>query len=283
MATAVFFHAHPDDEALSTGGTMLMASRAGHRVVLVCATDGSRGETPGLDDSQEPTGEELAEIRGDELRTAAALLGVHRVVMLGYRDSGMAGDPANQDPGCFWQADELDAAERLAAVLIQEQADLLTCYDDNGTYGHPDHVKVHRVGVEAAELAGVDVVYEATLHRDHFRSSMKELMRMAAEAGLDPPREQDQADFEAELDEGTVGVEGTRITHHIDVRAALAAKRAAIRAHASQIPSDSFFVVLPDEAFELAFGTEWFIRRGAATGGASSTDLFAALDADSIS
>ena len=101
---------------------------------------------------------------------------------------------------------------------------------------------------------------------------------MAAEAGIDPIQEQDQAEFEAELDEGTVGVEGTRITHHIDVRAALDAKRAAIRAHASQIPADSFFVALPDAAFELAFGTEWFIRRGAASGDATSTDLFAALD-----
>ena len=280
MATAVFFHAHPDDEALSTGGTMSLASRAGHRVVLVCATDGSLGETPGLDDSHSPTAAQLAEMRETELHTAAGLLGVHRVVMLGYRDSGMAGDPANEDPDCFWQADDLEAAERLAEVLGDEQADLLTCYDANGTYGHPDHIKVHRVGVRAAELAGVGVVYEATLHRDHFRSSMKELMRMAAEAGIDPIREQDQAEFEAELDGGTVGVEGTRITHHIDVRAALDAKRAAIRAHASQIPADSFFVALPDEAFELAFGTEWFIRRGAASGDATSTDLFAALDAE---
>ena len=283
MATAVFFHAHPDDEALSTGGTMLLASRAGHRVVLVCATDGSRGETPGLDDHQAPTAERLAEIREAELREAAELLGVHRVVMLGYRDSGMAGDPANEDPDCFWQADDSGAAERLAEVLGGEQAELLTCYDVNGTYGHPDHMKVHRVGVRAAELAGVDVVYEATLHRDHFRTSMKELMRMAAEAGLDPSLEQDQSEFEAELDEGTIGVDGTQITHHIDVRAALDGKRAAIRAHVSQIPAESFFVALPDEAFELAFGTEWFIRRGSTVSGATSTDLFAALDADSTS
>jgi LmbE family N-acetylglucosaminyl deacetylase len=278
MATAVFFHAHPDDEALSTGGTMWLASHGGHRVVLVCATDGSRGETPGLDDGQEPEAERLAEMREAELRTAAELLGVHRVVMLGYRDSGMAGDPANADPECFWQADDRDAARRLAEILSEEQADLLTCYDANGTYGHPDHIKVHRVGVRAAELAGVDVVYEATLNREHFRSSMKELMRMAAEAGLDPSREQDRADFEAELDEGTVGVDGARITHCIDVRSALDAKRAAIRAHVSQIPADSFFVALPDEAFQLAFGAEWFIRRGAAAGDATSTDLFAALD-----
>ncbi|MYH43230.1 MAG: GlcNAc-PI de-N-acetylase [Acidimicrobiaceae bacterium] len=278
MATAVFFHAHPDDEALSTGGTMLLASDAGHRVVLVCATDGSRGETPGLDDGQELEAEGLAEMREAELHTAAGLLGVHRVVMLGYRDSGMAGDPANEDPECFWQADDGEAAERLAEVLSEEQADLLTCYDANGIYGHPDHIKVHRVGVRAAELAGVDLVYEATLNREHFRSTMKELMRMAAEAGLDTIRERDQAEFEAELDDGTIGVDSARITHHIDVSAALDAKRAAIRAHVSQIPADSFFVALPDEAFALVLGTEWFIRRGAAGGDATSTDLFAALD-----
>ena len=183
-------------------------------------------------------------------------------------------------PAVSGRRDDSEAAERLAAVLRHEGADLLTCYDDNGTYGHPDHIKVHRVAVKAAELAGVDVVYEATLDRDHFRSSMDQLMSMAAEAGLESIPEQDQAEFEAELDEGTFGVEGARITHHIDVRPALAAKRAALRAHASQIPPDSFFVALPDEAFELVFGTEWFICRDAAAGGASSIDLFAALDGD---
>ena len=278
MATAVFFHAHPDDEALSTGGTMLLASQAGHRVVLVCATDGSRGETPGLDGSEAPTGGDLATIREAELQRAAELLGVHRLVMLGYGDSGMRGDPANEDPDSFWQADVEEAAAALAAILAQEHADLITCYDANGVYGHPDHVMVHRVGVRAAELAGVGLVYEATLHRDHFRASMKELMRMAAEAGLDPSAEQDQSEFEAELDEGSIGVDGALITHHVDVRSALDRKRAAMRAHASQIPADSFMVALPDEAFELAFGTEWFIRRGLTAGDAAATDLFAPLE-----
>ena len=257
---------------------MLMASRAGHRVVLVCATDGALGETAGLGGVGRPDGFDLAEVRESELRAAAQILGVHRVEMLGYRDSGMAGDPANDDPGCFWQADDAEAAERLATVLRDERADLLTCYDANGNYGHPDHIKVHRVGVRAAELAGVGLVYEATLHRDHFRASMKELMRMAAEAGLDPSAEQDQAEFEAELDEGSIGVDGAFITHHIDVRSALHRKRAAMRAHASQIPADSFMVALPDKAFELAFGTEWFIRRGHPAGGAAATDLFAPLE-----
>ena len=257
---------------------MLMASRAGHRVVLVCATDGALGETAGLGGVERPDGFDLAAVRESELRAAAEILGVHRVEMLGYGDSGMAGDPANDDPGCFWQADAAEAAARLATILRDERADLLTCYDANGNYGHPDHIKVHRVGVRAAELAGVGLVYEATLHRDHFRASMKELMRMAAEAGLDPSAEQDQAEFEAELDEGSIGVDGAFITHHVDVRSALDRKRAAMRAHASQIPADSFMVALPDKAFELAFGTEWFIRRGHAAGNAPATDLFAPLE-----
>ena len=278
MATAVFFHAHPDDEALSTGGTMLLASRAGHRVVLVCATDGSRGETPGLDGSESPTGEELAAIRAAELESAAGLLGVHRLVMLGYGDSGMRGDPNNEDPDCFWQADLEEAAGRLAAVLTEEQADLITCYDANGTYGHPDHVMVHRVGVRAAELAGVGLVYEATLHRDYFRASMKELMRLAAEAGFDLSGDQDQSEFEAELEGGSIGVDGDLVTHHIDVSTTLDRKRAAFRAHASQIPSDSFMVALPDVAFEMAFGTEWFIRRGHDAADPPATDLFATLE-----
>ena len=280
MATAVFFHAHPDDEAIATGGTMLLASRAGHRVVLVCATDGARGETPGLDgqDGQEGAdGIDLAAVRAAELRAAAEILEVHRVEMLGFGDSGMAGDPANDDPGCFWQADEDEAAERLAAVLRDERADLLTCYDANGNYGHPDHIKVHQVGVRAAELAGVELVYEATIHRDHFRASMKEMARMAAEAGLDTGASEEQAEFEAELERGTIGVDGALVTHCIDVRAVLDEKRAAMRAHASQIPADSFLVALPDEALELGFGTEWFVRRGVPAEDPPETDLFAPL------
>ena len=277
MATAVFFHAHPDDEAIATGGTMLLASRAGHRVVLVCATDGARGETPGLDGQNSADELDLAEVRASELLVAAKILGVHRVEMLGYGDSGMAGDPANDDPDCFWQADEDEAAERLAVVLRDERADLLTCYDANGNYGHPDHIKVHRVGVRAAERAGVELVYEATIHRDHFRASMKEMARMAAEAGLDTSASEEQAEFEAELERGTIGTDGTLITHGIDVRAVLAEKRAAMRAHVSQIPADSFLVALPDPALELGFGTEWFIRRGVRVTDPPETDLFAPL------
>ena len=277
-ATGVFFHAHPYDEALATGGTMLLASRAGHRVIVVCATDGALGETPGLDAPEGPQGLDLAAVREAELRDSAGVLGVHEVVMLGYRDSGMAGEAGNEHPDCFWQADLDEAAGRLAAILRDERADLLTVYDADGTYGRPDHIMVRRVGVRAAELAGVGVVYEAAIDRDHFRAAMKEMVQAAAADGLDAASQNEIAEFEAEVDRGTIGVDGSRITHRIDVRAGLSEKRAAMRAHASQIPAESFLMSLPHEAFERAFGTEWFIRRDPPANGRQGTDLFATLE-----
>ena len=111
MATAVFFHAHPDDESISTAGTMILASAAGHRVVLVTATDGALGEpTPG----SIPEGSTLADVRAAELLQAADVMGVHRVEMLGYPDSGMAGEATSEISDCFWQAPVEDAARRLA-------------------------------------------------------------------------------------------------------------------------------------------------------------------------
>lgn len=95
----------------------------------------------------------MAERRVGELAESARILGVARLELLGYRDSGMAGTPANEDPACFWQAPVEEAAARLARILAEERADVLTVYDEHGTYGHPDHVHVHRVGVRAAELA----------------------------------------------------------------------------------------------------------------------------------
>ncbi len=295
MATAVFFHAHPDDEVLSTGGTMALASRAGHRVVVVCATDGARGQplasdslgpdrsfSPGRAD---PSGAfeggsvpDLAAVREAELRAAAQILGVHRVEMLGYVDSGMEGEPGNDDPDCFWQADLDGAAARLSAILVEERADLLTCYDDWGTYGHPDHIQVHRVGVRAAEMAGVGLVYEATVDRDHFKVVAAEVMAMMADPGPDGGMdESDLAELRSEVGEGRLGVDAATITHRVDVSSVVVEKRSALAAHASQVPESSFFLSLPMGAFATVFGTEWFRRRGAMPGSATGSDLFAVL------
>jgi LmbE family N-acetylglucosaminyl deacetylase len=169
MATLVCFHAHPDDEAIATGGVMAAAADAGHRVVLVLATRGEHGE---VDDGVLGEGETLAERRVLEVHAAAEILGVARVAFLDYVDSGMVGTPTNDEPGSFWSSDVEEAAQRLASVLREEQADVLTVYDAHGGYGHPDHIQVHRVGVRAAELAGTARVYEATMNRDHLKAGI---------------------------------------------------------------------------------------------------------------
>ena len=263
--TLVSFHAHPDDEAIQTGGTIARAAAAGHRVVLVFATRGEVGE---VDDGFLDPGETLAERRTRECADAAAILGAARVAFLGYRDSGMAGEPTNDDPDAFWQADLEDAAGRLAAILVEEDAAVLTVYDERGGYLHPDHIQVHRVGIRAGELAGTPRVYEATADRDHFIETVAlaraTLTDEVAETMGELP---DPSEFATNFSPSHV------ITTRVDVAPYLATKRAALAAHASQIGEESFFATMPDDMFALAFGTEWFIRRGAPEG-TSETWLF---------
>jgi len=255
VATLVTFHAHPDDEAIACGGTMARAAAAGHRVVLVTATAGECGEVA---DGILGPGETLGERRRQELADAAAILGVARVEILGYRDSGMIGTPENEDPNCFWQTPVDEAASRLARILAEERPDAFTVYDDHGNYGHPDHIQVYRVGVRAAEMAAVERVYEATINRDHFRR----LMARAAELGLgdvgDLPDMEDVGD--------QMGLPEELLTTAVDVSAQLDVKRKAMAAHASQIAENSFFLTMPPAAFAAAFGTEWYRRRGAPPG-----------------
>ncbi|MEL7208836.1 MAG: PIG-L family deacetylase [Actinomycetota bacterium] len=264
MATLVCFHAHPDDEAIATAGTMAAAAAAGHRVVLVCATRGEHGEVVDgvLDD-----GEQLGIRRTSETHEAAAHLGADRVDFLGYLDSGMMGEPENDHPGSFWQADVEEAAHRLAAILRHEEADVLTAYDDHGGYGHPDHIQVHRVGVRAAELAGTPRVFEATMNR----TRIIEGITAQIEAGLIDPDEWDGPD-PTDPERSDFGSPEEIITHGIDVTGHLDAKRAAMAAHASQIGDDHFFLAMDDETFATAMGTEWFIEHGVERAGAPLRD-----------
>jgi LmbE family N-acetylglucosaminyl deacetylase len=257
VATLVSFHAHPDDESIATGGSMARAAAEGHRVVLVVATRGEHGE---VDDGFLGDGEALGDRRERETEASADILGAARVEFLGYTDSGMIGTATNDAPGCFWQADVEEAAQRLAAILTEERADILTVYDDNGGYGHPDHIQVHRVGVRAAALAGTPEVYEATINRD----AMARMVADAKAAGIDVFEGEGEGDGEAEAGGEGFGVPEAVITHAVDVGEWLAVKRASMRAHASQISESSFFLAMPEDVFARAFGTEWFIRRGAA-------------------
>ena len=263
MATLVTFHAHPDDESIAMGGVMAKAADEGHRVVLVVATRGEHGE---VDEGFLDEGEPLWRRREQETRASAAILGVARVEFLGYVDSGMMGTPENEFSESFWQAEVEEAAARLAAILTEEGADVLTVYDENGHYGHPDHIQVYRVGLRAAALAGTPRVYMNTLNRDHIRRSFARL----AASGAAIPTDLD-ADF---LD--SLGVPEERITTTVDVRRWLARKRASMAAHASQINEASFFLSMAPEQFEEGFGYEWFIR-GDAEPGTAETDLLDGL------
>ncbi len=258
MTTIVCFHAHPDDECIATGGTMARAAAAGHRVVLVVATRGERGEPPPrvLAD-----GEPLWERRLAETYESARVLGAERVEFLGYVDSGMMGEPSNDSPYSFWTASVEHAATRLAAILTEEDADVLTVYDDHGGYGHPDHIQVHRVGLRAAELAGTPRVFQSTMNRDHIRRSI-ELYQEDA----DPDADRDaavaaRAERLAELD--SFGTPEAQITHAVDVTDLVDTKRAAMLAHRSQIADDSWFLTMQPESFVQAFGTEWYLETGA--------------------
>jgi len=268
MATAVFFHAHPDDESISTGGAMAKAAAEGHRVVLVCATDGAVGEPA---EGSVPAGFTLAAVRLEELKVSGEILGAARVEWLGYGDSGMENEPTNDHPDCFWQADVEAAAERLAVILREEAAHVITVYDSRGGYGHPDHIQVHRVGHRAAEIAGTPMVFEATMNRDRMRA----LADFAFEGADDDP---EIAEQRAQMRETEMGTPAVEITHEIDVSGLLAKKRESMAAHRSQITEESFFMAMPHEAFAAAFGTEWFIERGASRAGEPyAGDLFARL------
>jgi LmbE family N-acetylglucosaminyl deacetylase len=260
VATLVTFHAHPDDECFATGGVMSQAADAGHRVVLVVATRGEHGE---VDDGFLEPGEQLWERRIKETAASAEVLGVSRVEFLGYVDSGMMGVPENEAPEAFWQADVDEAAERLAVILREENADILTVYDDHGLYGHPDHIQVHRVGHRAAELAGTPKVYESTMDRDALRAMARE---RAPEGTGDGTGESEVGTFGDDF-----GSPGELITTRVDVRQYTDRKRRSMQAHASQIGDQSMFLSMPPEAFAAVFGTEVFILKGAPPGTAETT------------
>ncbi|MDI9931672.1 PIG-L family deacetylase [Rhodococcus sp. IEGM 1354] len=249
MSVLVCFHAHPDDEVFGTGGVMRLAADAGHRVVLVTATDGAVGEYP---DGILADGETLAERRHIELDRSAAVLGVARVVRLHYADSGMAGTPENGNPEAFCNADVDTAAQRLADILREEHADVVTIYDPHGGYGHPDHIQVHVVGKRAAEIAETPNVYETTTDRDHMRRLMEANPQWSEETT--PP--------EVEL----FGLPETEITTVVDVSSVIAAKRAAMEAHETQVGDFGPFLAMPIEQLTTAFGLEWF-RKLRGTGG----------------
>jgi LmbE family N-acetylglucosaminyl deacetylase len=267
--TLVSFHAHPDDEALLTGGTLARVAAEGHRVVLVTATAGEAGLSDGT--GQPP---HLGERRRVELARAAAALGCARWELLDYADSGW-GPPTTQhgpvqDP--FSGLDPAGPAARLAEILREERADALTVYDEHGGYGHPDHVQVHRVGVLAAELAGTPVVLEATVDRGLLQRVARVMSWIPGVSRLIP-----ESRFAGSF------LSRSELTHRVDVRRHVGAKRDALAAHASQatgggsVRTVALLLRLPRPVLGLALGREWFRERGRPVTAELLDDVFASL------
>ncbi|MEO6578219.1 MAG: PIG-L family deacetylase, partial [Candidatus Limnocylindria bacterium] len=151
----LFVHAHPDDESMATGGVMARLVSEGARVDLVTCTDGAEGEIhdPTLD--PEEARPRLVAIRAAELDCSVEALGggaIHHH-RLGYRDSGMIGTDANQHPDCFWQADLYEATRRLVEIVREARPTTIVSYDENGNYGHPDHINAARIARKAYEAS----------------------------------------------------------------------------------------------------------------------------------
>ncbi|HET7174175.1 MAG TPA: PIG-L family deacetylase [Nocardioidaceae bacterium] len=246
--TVVALHAHPDDEALLTGGSLALAARAGHRVVVVVATAGEAGLAAQAVHDRGP----LAGVRLSELAAAAAALGVARTELLGYADSGLDGSQGGERGFARTSVDA--AAERVAAVLHEENADILIGYDAAGGYGHPDHRQVHRVAVRAAELAGTPRLLEATVDRDALLRAVRWARRLRLLSRVAVP------------DLTSAFTPAGQITLRVDVRGALGAKAAALRAHASQATADgadrtlAMLLRLPRPIFRRVLGTEWYVE-----------------------
>ena len=245
MATIVSFHAHPDDEALLTGGWLAQRSAAGDRVVLVFATDGGAGLTSA---GAGPLGVR----RRAEAAASAQALGASAVEWLGYADSGMA-DAPGRGPGRFTDAPVADAALRLAALLDEEDADVLTGYDANGGYGHPDHVHLHHVARRAQALAARPPrLLEATRDRTWLVRGLTVLRPFARRLpGLTVPGDD-------------IYSTAAQVSLRVDVRDQLAAKRAALAAHATQasggVRTLALLRLLPSPLARWALGTEWFVE-----------------------
>jgi LmbE family N-acetylglucosaminyl deacetylase len=262
--TIVSFHAHPDDEALLTGGSLARAAADGHRVVLVVATDGEAGL------ASSALGPDLRDVRRRELEASARALGCARLVRLCFADSGWH-DSRRAGLDVFSRLDVATAAAPLVEILREERADVLTTYDAAGGYGHPDHRQVHRVGALAARRAGTQAVLEATAPGERLHRMVRLCARVPGLLDAVDPQSFATA-FSRRAD----------ITHSIDVRDHLDAKRDAMRAHASQATSDvgprtlALLLRLPRPVFRAALGHEWFVDRSRP--GLRCRDLFDGLD-----
>ncbi|WP_030232589.1 MULTISPECIES: N-acetyl-1-D-myo-inositol-2-amino-2-deoxy-alpha-D-glucopyranoside deacetylase [unclassified Streptomyces] len=271
-------HAHPDDESINNGATMARYAAEGAHVTLVTCTLGERGEVI-PPDLAHLAGAALGQHRRSELSAAMAELGVQDFRLLGgagrYSDSGMMGLPDNDDPACFWQADVDEAAAHLVEVIREVRPQVLVTYDDNGGYGHPDHIQAHRVAMRAAELSAesgwkIPKVYWNRVPRPVVEQAFTRLQEDLP--GLPFTKS-------AAVDDVPGVVADERITTVVDGSAHAAAKAAAMRAHATQITVAEPYFVLSNELAQPLLTTEYYeLVRGERGSDERETDLFAGVE-----
>lgn len=265
--TLLCVHAHPDDEALFTAGIMARYAAAGVRSVLVTCTDGGLGFSPdGIapgEDSHDPAA--VARTRLAELEASAALLGVDRLEVLGYADSGMAGWAQNSFATSFINQPLDGVAARIAEVIDEERPQVVVTYDANGFYGHPDHIHAHLATMAAvASTDAVRKVYFPAIPQ----SMLDAFLALAVDAGMVLPEWLEEPDW---------GTPDELVATTVDCTPWVRVKHAALAAHASQGDNDDL-VGLPDELFDAIFGVERFVRALDLTGTPlPEDDLFAGV------
>jgi len=266
--TLMAVHAHPDDEALFTGGVLARAADAGVRTVLVTCTNGELGYGPGgsLPGGPGHDGATVAEIRGRELQASCRILGVDRLERLGYHDSGMAGWTQNDAPGAFCQVPVAKAARRLAGLMERHRPDVVVTYGADGFYGHPDHVAAHRITVAAADATGIPAkVYFVAMPR----SALARLVELAGHLGTELPGWVETAH--------AAGTDDHRISAFVDCSAVVDRKYGALGAHASQL-DNAFFLHMGIDRYSQVFSTEAYVRGRDRTGASvPEDDLFAGV------
>ena len=270
--TMMAVHAHPDDEASSTGGVLAAYSAQGIRTVVVTCTNGEFGDAPGgvKPGQNGHDEEEVARQRLAELRESCAILGVTDLELLGYHDSGMPDWEYKDRPDAFWNVPQAEVAAQISGLIDRYRPQVLVTYDDQGPYQHPDHVHAS-LSAQAAVADGGSV---AKLYLSAMRGSdWRKIWEALRELGAEVP---DFDDVDSERQRQALASE-QRITTTVDIRPVLGRKRDALFAHGSQI-SESWFSKIPPDIAELTFGREHFIRVGDTTGAPlPEDDLFAGL------
>ncbi|WP_316526482.1 N-acetyl-1-D-myo-inositol-2-amino-2-deoxy-alpha-D-glucopyranoside deacetylase [Kitasatospora brasiliensis] len=282
-------HAHPDDESIGNGATMARYAAEGALVTLVTCTLGEGGEVipPELAHLTADREDRLGAYRIGELTEAMRALGVTDFRFLGgpgrYRDSGMMGVPENDVPGCFWRADVDEAAGHLVAVIRELRPQVLVTYDENGGYGHPDHIQAHRVAMRAHELAA-DPAYRPALGEAWRIAKVywNRMPRSALDAGLAEAAAKAPFPGVAQPADVPGVVDDEVVTTVLDGAGYAAAKAAAMAAHVTQITVDGAFFALSNDLAQPLFATEYYqlVRGQAGPGDEPEDDLFAGLAPD---